>query len=135
MDKSNFISAIHDFLEFRENVANISNAFKLDFTDSNLYLYSEKLFYNYMLSNFSSEDVDTILWWCCDKQSNPKLKYIVDGKIIPSDTIEDLWNIVDKTTNSDYDKDIVFLKRFCLDKKYIANHISEYIENTKKYYK
>ena len=35
MDKSNFISAIHDFLEFRENVANISNAFKLDFTDSN----------------------------------------------------------------------------------------------------
>lgn len=131
MDKSNFISAIHDFLEFRENVANISDAFKLDFTDSNLYLYSEKLFYNYMLSNFSSEDVDTILWWCYDKQSNPKLKYIVDGKIIPSDTIEDLWNIVNKTTNSDYDKDIVFLKRFCLNKKYIANYISEYIENTK----
>ena len=146
MDKSNFISAIHDFLEFRENVANISDAFKLDFTDSNLYLYSEKLFCNYMLSNFSSEDVDTILWWCYDKQSNPKLKYIVDGKIIPSDTIEDLWNIVDKINNlsknsiknletiissplygSDYDKDIVFLKRFCLDKKYI----SECIENTK----
>ena len=131
MDKSNFISAIHNFLEFRENIANISNAFKLDFTDSNLYLYSEELFCNYMLSNFNSEDVDTILWWCCDKQSNPKLKYIVDGKIIPSDTIEDLWNIVNKTTNSDYDKDIVFLKRFCLDKKYIANYISEYIENTK----
>lgn len=131
MDKSNFISAIHDFLEFRENVANISDAFKLDFTNSNLYLYSEKLFCNYMLSNFSFEDVDTILWWCCDKQSNPKLKYTVDGKIIPSDTIEDLWNIVNKTTNSDYDKDIVFLKRFCLNKKYIANYISEYIENTK----
>ena len=92
-----------------------------------------------MLSNFSSEDVDTILWWCCDKQSNPKLKYIVNGKIIPSDTIEDLWNIVGKINNlsknsiknietiissplygSDYDKDIVFLKRFCLDKKYIS---------------
>lgn len=146
MDKSDFISAIHDFLEFRENVANISNAFKLDFTDSNLYLYSEKLFCNYMLSNFNSEDVDTILWWCYDKQSNPKLKYTVDGKIIPSDTIEDLWNIVGKINNlsknsiknietiissplygSDYDKDIVFLKRFCLDKKYI----SECIENTK----
>lgn len=96
MDKTTFVRIIIDYLIYRNRIAEISNNLGLDLMDSNIVSYTDKLFNEYLKSNFNPESTDTIIWWCIDKQSNPELTYKVDGKLVPSDTINDLWNIVEK---------------------------------------
>lgn len=46
---------------------------------------------------FSDEGVDWINWWLFEKPGfgeDPNQAYDEDGNVIPTDTIDDLWNIV-----------------------------------------
>lgn len=46
---------------------------------------------------FSDEGVDWINWWLFEKpgfRGDPNQAYDEDGNVIPTDTIDDLWNIV-----------------------------------------
>lgn len=48
---------------------------------------------------FSDEGVDWVNWWLFEKpglfkNSLPNEAYDEDGNIIPTDTIDDLWNLV-----------------------------------------
>lgn len=56
-------------------------------------------FLNVMLPElFSEEGVDWINWWLFEKPSifggEPNQAWDEDGNIIPTDTIDDLWNLV-----------------------------------------
>lgn len=46
---------------------------------------------------FSDEGVDWINWWLFEKpgfRGDPNQTYDENGNVIPTDTIDDLWNIV-----------------------------------------
>lgn len=43
---------------------------------------------------FNTDGIDTINWWLYEKSISPDLGIYQDGKELPSDTIEDLWELV-----------------------------------------
>lgn len=56
--------------------------------------YGSELFDKLLNALFDEDGVDQISWWLCEKSINPSLKIYKDDKEIPSETIEDLWNLV-----------------------------------------
>ena len=43
---------------------------------------------------FNANGIDTINWWLYEKSISPDLSIYYNGKELPSDTIEDLWELV-----------------------------------------
>ena len=43
---------------------------------------------------FNANGIDTINWWLYEKSISPDLGIYYNGKELPSDTIEDLWELV-----------------------------------------
>lgn len=57
--------------------------------------YCAKLFDETLKLLFREEGVDDITWWLWEKSGNPELKmWDSDCKEIPTETIDDLWEIV-----------------------------------------
>lgn len=96
MTKEGFIRLIENALNYSKELDRWDN-FGIDLFES---LISELgwNFLNVVLPElFSDKGVDWINWWLFDKPGfGEKLNqaYDEDGNIIPTDTIEDLWNIV-----------------------------------------
>lgn len=91
------------FIELVENAMNYSK--ELDrWNDFGICLFELPIselgwnFFNVSLSElFSDEGIDWINWWLFEKPGfggDPNQAYDKDGNIIPTDTIDDLWNIV-----------------------------------------
>lgn len=63
--------------------------------ESNLIDYSNKLFDKLLNTIFNKYGVDDINWWIYEKRGNPSLKmWDKNGNEIPTETVEDLWEIV-----------------------------------------
>lgn len=57
--------------------------------------YCYKLFDKTLYFLFEGEAVDNISWWLWEKSGNPEFKmWDKDDKEIPTETIDDLWEIV-----------------------------------------
>ena len=44
--------------------------------------------------NFNDEDIELIGWWLYERRDNPELKMYIDKKEVPTETIEDIWNLL-----------------------------------------
>lgn len=143
MDKATFVSIISDYLAYKEKMANVSNNLGVDLINSTPVEFTERVFDNLMHVYFNSDNANTIIWWCTDKQANPSLNYIVNEKVVPSRTIDDLWEIVkpDKDVTvkimntivgylkSDKIKDFSNVQVGDSSKKVTAKYISNCIDN------
>nr|DAD59563.1 MAG TPA: hypothetical protein [Bacteriophage sp.] len=149
MNKSTFISIISKYISYKKEITNISRILGINLVRTMPVELTDRIFNELIHSYFNPDDAATIIKWCVDKQTYSDSSYIAGGKVIPISTIEDLWNIVN------HNKDVVVkvmgttigyisndkLKdlseeqmedlKFCLNKKAMANYISECIENTK----
>ena len=71
-------------------VLNVSSLFECDWID-----YTSNLFDKTISLLFNEYGVDDINWWLYEKSGNPELKmWDADENEIPTDTIDDLWEIV-----------------------------------------
>ena len=69
---------------------NVSTLFESDWVE-----YASVLFDKTLNLLFNEDGVDDIYWWMYEKSGNPKLKmWDQNGRDIPTDTVEDLWNLV-----------------------------------------
>lgn len=69
---------------------NVPTLFESDWVE-----YASILFYKTLVLLFNEDGVDDISWWMYEKSGNPELKmWDESGKEIPTDTVEDLWNLV-----------------------------------------
>lgn len=64
--------------------------------ESTIIKLSEKIFNHILSLQFSKEGYDWITWWLWEKNGNPEMKAYDNKNEIPTETIEDLWNIVKK---------------------------------------
>ena len=80
-----FKNLINDYKNHLNNIDNASDALNLSLYDSKIVSYSLEIF-NKLI------DID---WWLYEKSSDPSLKMFDEsGQEIPSETIEDLWNLI-----------------------------------------
>ena len=65
--------------------------------ESELISYVEHMFANSIQIHFTEEGYDWIAWWLWEKNENPEMKaWDENKKEIPTETVEDLWDIVKK---------------------------------------
>ena len=94
--KEEFIDLILKQQEWSNRVDEVSEAlnvptlFESDWVD-----YAAVLFDKTLALLFNEDGIDDIYWWMYEKSENPELKmWDESGKEIPTDTVEDLWNLV-----------------------------------------
>ena len=69
---------------------NVATLFECDWVE-----YASVLFDKTLTLLFNEDGIDDIYWWMYEKSENPELKmWDESGKEIPTDTVEDLWNLV-----------------------------------------
>lgn len=69
---------------------NVPTLFESDWVEYAAILFDKTL--NFL---FNEDGVDDIYWWMYEKSGNPEFKmWDENGKEIPIDTVEDLWNLV-----------------------------------------
>lgn len=91
--KEQFIKLISDKQAQNKRLETLASVFSSNVLDCDLIEYENLLFETMLKFLFKSEAVDDIYWWLYEK--SPDLKILdKDGKEMPTETIEDLWNIV-----------------------------------------
>ena len=99
--KNEFIALINDYQNWSDQVDNaskilgISTLFECDLID-----YTSRLFDKTINILFDENGTENIYWWLYEKSGNPDLKmWDEEGNEIPSDTIDDLWELVKDSQN------------------------------------
>lgn len=94
INKEQFIKLINDYQHWLDRmeevytVLNSPNLFEADWIE-----YTNELFSNTIAFLFNEDGADDISWWLFEK-SDGICMWDETGKAIPTDTVEDLWNIV-----------------------------------------
>ena len=94
--KEEFIDLILKQQEWSNRVDEVSEALNVPtLFESDWVEYASALFDKTLTLLFNEDGIDDIYWWMYEKSENPELKmWDESGKEIPTDTVEDLWNLV-----------------------------------------
>lgn len=100
ISKEMFLKLVKDYIERNEKMDKIADVledvgFGFDFLYENpAAVYGENLFDWILQNTFEQDAYDLVWWYVLDKQTNKELYYKVDGKEIPTETPEDIWEEV-----------------------------------------
>lgn len=94
--KEEFFDLISKQLKWSDRIDEVSEALNIPtLFESDWVEYASELFDKTINFLFNEEGVDDIDWWLYEKSGNPELKmWDADDNEIPTDTIDDLWEIV-----------------------------------------
>ena len=94
--KEEFIDLILKQQEWSNRIDEVSEALNVPtLFESDWVEYASVLFDKTLTLLFNENGIDDIYWWMYEKSENPELKmWDESGKEIPTDTVEDLWNLV-----------------------------------------
>ena len=62
--------------------------------ESKDYEFIDNMFHEILKYNFNDEDIELIDWWLYERRDNPELKMYIDKKEVPTETIEDIWDLL-----------------------------------------
>lgn len=93
--KEQFIKLITNHHKHNDRLDAVEDVLGLAIYDCDWVEYGNILFDEVLELLFQEEAVDDISWWLYEKCGRPAYKmYDGNGNEIPTETIEDLWNIV-----------------------------------------
>lgn len=93
--KEQFIKLINDNKQYNQRLDEVGNVLGCSIFDCDWAEYGNVLFDTIINLLFQKEAVNDINWWLYEKQYNPTLKMWDENENeIPTETVEDLWNIV-----------------------------------------
>ena len=94
--KEEFIDLILKQQEWSNRVDEVSEALNIPTLFESDWVENASVLFDKTLALLFNEDgIDDIYWWMYEKSENPELKmWDESGKEIPTDTVEDLWNLV-----------------------------------------
>ena len=93
--KEKFIQIIEDYKDWDREIDYIYDNLHISLYDCPIIIYTDRLFSDYIKSIFNKNAQENIDWWLYEKRNNPELTMLdKDGNEIPTETIEDLWEIV-----------------------------------------
>ena len=94
--KEEFIDLILKQQEWYNRIDEVSEALSVPtLFESDWVEYAAILFDKTLDFLFNEDGVDDIYWWMYEKSGNPEFKmWDENEKEIPTDTVEDLWNLV-----------------------------------------
>lgn len=99
--KNEFIALINDYQNWSNQVDKASQALGVStLFESNLVDYTSRLFDKTINILFNENGTEDIYWWLYEKSACHNLKmWDEEGNEIPSETIDDLWEIIKDSQN------------------------------------
>lgn len=92
--KEEFIELLNDRINWNDKVEQLCELFKGNLWESDIFNYGEILFEKILNLRFNDSGIDIIFWWLYERKYDEDLNIKIDGKEVPSDTLDDLWEIV-----------------------------------------
>lgn len=92
--KGEFIELLNDRINWNDKVEQLCELLKGNLWESDIFNYGEILFEKILNLRFNDSGIDIIFWWLCERKYDEDLNIKIDGKEVPSDTLDDLWEIV-----------------------------------------
>jgi predicted methyltransferase len=93
MDKEKFISLLKEHDSQVERI-DLLQSIGLNIYDSPLIEYGNFMFDEVIKAYFTEEGDDWISWFIYEKNGDPEIKAFDNGKEIPLETYDDLWELV-----------------------------------------
>lgn len=94
IQKEEFINLISKHQEWDKKIDEVGKVFGCVPTEMSWIDYSNTLFEYLIGISFNDNGQDTIYWWLYEKLPGNNQMWDANGNEIPTETIEDLWNIV-----------------------------------------
>ena len=92
--KDEFIELLNDRINWNDKVEQLCELLKDNLWESDIFNYGEILFEKILNLRFNDSGIDIIFWWLYERKYDKDLNIKIDGKEVPSDTLDDLWEIV-----------------------------------------
>lgn len=92
--KEQFKDLISSYIKNEDRVSEISDVMHVCLFEMDVIDYSSRLLCKILPILFNKYAVDNISWWIWERRDNSSLKMHIDEQEIPSETIDDLWEIV-----------------------------------------
>ena len=93
--KENFTQLITDYQKYNKRIDEICDILDAEIWSADWVEYASVLFDTTIGLLFTDEGQDTISWWLYEKDGRSDMKmWDAEGKEIPTETIDDLWEIV-----------------------------------------
>ena len=92
--KGEFIELLNDRINWNDKVEQLCELLKDNLWESDIFNYGEILFEKILNLRFNDSGIDIIFWWLYERKYDEDLNIKIDGKEVPSDTLDDLWEIV-----------------------------------------
>ena len=94
IDKQEFIDLITNYINLTDNIDKLDQLLYACIYESKNYEFIDNMFHKILKYNFNDEDIELIDWWLYERRDNPELKMYIDKKEVPTETIEDIWNLL-----------------------------------------
>ena len=92
--KEEFIELLNDRINWNDKVEQLRELLGSNLWESDIFNYGEILFEKILNLRFNDSGIDIIFWWLYERKYDKDLNIKIDGKEVPSDTLDDLWEIV-----------------------------------------
>lgn len=93
--KEEFIKLISDHQKYNKRLDEVCDVFDAEIWSADWIEYANVLFDTTIGLLFTDEGQDTISWWLYEKDGRSDMEmWDAEGKEIPTETIDDLWEIV-----------------------------------------
>ena len=94
IDKQEFIDLITNYINLTDNIDKLDQLLHAYIYELKDYEFIDNMFHKILKYNFNDEDIELIDWWLYERRGNPGLKMYIDKKEVPTETIEDIWNLL-----------------------------------------
>lgn len=95
MNKREFIKLLKDYQTYNNLLDEACNVFPSIF-ESKLFGFATEWFEEIIRAYFIEEGIDWVYWWLFERNGNSEMKAYDNDVEIPMNTVEDLWNYVEK---------------------------------------
>lgn len=93
--KEEFIRLISDYQRWNNRMEEIGKVFDcINIFETDWAEYTNELFDFVLKKLFDTNGVDDIYWWIFEKSNNKLKMWNAEGSEIPTETIEDIWEVV-----------------------------------------
>lgn len=94
-----FKKLVNDYKEYLEELEKYSDL-KIDLYDTKLASFAESMLDRYLKLIFNKDGVEWFYWWIFEKpQTGDEQAWDINGDVIPTETVEDLYNLLQKYYN------------------------------------
>ena len=94
IDKQEFIDLITNYINLTDNIDKLDQLLHACIYELKDYEFIDSMFHKILKYNFNDEDIELIDWWLYERRGNPGLKMYIDKKEVPTETIEDIWDLL-----------------------------------------